>query len=136
MERFKEAVLALALTLWALIGTGRNAFIVLGVWALAFMIGKALPRGMRKGYRDRVVIILYLAACSAAVWLSGTRPGLAAGQAELAPGTGIDGEEAGYRILLGFILALFCWAFPLVLMWAIDRYGPDKLGKAIRKAMH
>ncbi len=123
-------------TLYQLINTDRNILIILSCWILSWVIGKMIVNSkMLKNYKEHWTYGLKLIVCSAAVWVPGLRPGLPEGQIELVVGTGISGEEIGYRIVLGIILSGVTIIFPLIISWAIGKYLPEKLSKNIKKVM-
>lgn len=123
-------------TLYQLLSTDRNILIVLGCWILTWIIGKMIINNSTlKNYREHWIYGLKLAICSSAVWIPGLRPGLPKGQIELAAGTGISGEEIGYRLVLGSILAGIAIILPIVANWAIGKYLPEKLAKSIKRVM-
>jgi hypothetical protein len=115
-----------------LIATVRNFIIVCMAWASTLFIGKALPLSWVKIYRLHVAPIIILVVCMVAVWIPGLRPGLEEGQVEIA---GIDGNEPGFRIALGVILALAAYVTPVIIMWAAEKYLPPNVVKQIRKIL-
>lgn len=122
----------LSITLYALFITPRNLIIVGTAWALVLMIGKIIPNAWAKGYRAHIVPFLDLVVCSAAVWTPGLRPGLPPGREELA---GLDGEEIGFRIGLGIILALGAYVVPVAIMWFVEKKLPPGVAKQLRKML-
>ena len=120
---------ALTDLLYALFITPRNLIIVAMAWALVVMIGKVIPDRWNKTYRDHWSPAILLVVCSASVWISGLRPGVAV------EGTGIEGHEIGWRIGLGIILALASYLVPVVAMWALKKYLPSNVVKQIRKLL-
>lgn len=119
----------------ALFWTPRNLLIVLMAWALSLMVGKIIPNAWKAGYRAHVSPALLLVVTSGSVWIPGLRPGLAEGQFELAPGTGISGEEIGWRIALGIILSVLAYVLPVFLMWALEKKAPPAVAKQIRRIL-
>lgn len=119
----------------ALFLTPRNLIIIAMAWSLALMIGKMLPNRWVKGYRMHVAPAVMLVVCSASVWVSGLRPGLPEGKEELAKGTGISGEEIGWRIALGIILALLAYVLPVFMMWFAEKKLPPNVVKNLRKIL-
>ena len=104
-------------------------------WSLSLMLGKILPNHCMKVYKAHVVPALLLIVCSVSVWIPGLRPGLPDGKVELAAGTGISGDEIGWRIALGVILAVGAYAFPVISMWLIEKYLPEGVVKKLRKIL-
>lgn len=100
--------------------TPRNASILGGVWAFCFMLSKIIPNAWGSVYRAHVVPAIMVIMCLTAVWLPGLRPEI---------------ESIGWRIALGFTLSMFCWFLPIFAMWAINRWLPPKLARAIKKVM-
>ena len=119
----------------ALFWTPRNLIIIAMAWSLSLMIGKIIPDAWRTPYRKHVSPLLLLVVCSASVWVSGLLPEIADGAVELAPGTGLAGDETGYRIALGFILSVMAYAFPVILMWALEKSAPPAVAKQIRRIL-
>ena len=120
---------ALTDLLYALFVTPRNLIIVAMAWALVVMIGKVIPDRWNKTYRGHWSPAILLVVCSVSVWISGLRPGVAV------EGTGIEGDEVGWRIGLGIILALSAYVVPVVVMWGIEKYMPPNVAKQIRKLL-
>jgi len=122
--------------IWAVLSalfiTPRNLIIVAVAWALTLMVGKIIPLSWAKGYKAHAVPLLDLLICSAAVWVPGLRPGLSEGSPELA---GLDGQEIGFRIGLGIILALASYLVPVGLMWFVEKKLPPGVAKQLRKIL-
>ncbi len=121
--------------LLALFWTPRNVVIVYMAWSLALIVGKAIPDSWVVGYKKHIFPVLTAATCLVAVWAPGLRPGLPKGQAELAPGTGISGEEIGWRLALGLILSVGSIALPIIIMAIAEKKLSPKVVRAIRKIL-
>lgn len=119
----------------ALFWTPRNLIIIAMAWSLSLMIGKIIPDAWKTAYRKHVSPLLLLIVCSASVWVSRLRPGIAEGAEELAPGTGLAGDEMGYRIALGIILSVMAYILPVVLMWFLEKKAPPAVAKQIRRIL-
>lgn len=121
-------------TLYSLVATNRNILTILGCWILSWIIGRMIiNKDILKKYKEHWMYGVKLCSCSIAVWMPGLRPGLKDGHNEIAEGTGIDGEEIGYRIVLGIILAGVAIIIPIIIKWLSTKYLPDKLAKDINK---
>lgn len=124
--------------LYKLIATDRNGLILLSCWILAFFIGKMITNHKTlKNYKEHWVFGFMLLYCNVLVWVSGTRPGVGSGKTEIAAGTGISGDELGYRLVLGIILAGGSILIPALLYWWFGSkyFVPAKLGQFLRKHM-
>lgn len=115
--------------------TGRNILIVAMGWSLSLMVGKVIPASWSRSYRRHVVPLILMVVCMTSVWIPGLRPGLKDGQNEIASGTGISGEEIGWRLALGVILSVVAYALPIGLMWLAEKYLPEKVARSLRKLL-
>jgi len=123
-------------TLYKLLATERNILTILGCWILSWIVGKMIVNAsLLKNYKEHWVYGFKLVICSILVWMPGLRPGLAVGQLEIARGTGIDGEEIGYRLVLGVILSGIAIVIPLIVKWVVNKYLPEKLARGISRTI-
>lgn len=116
----------------ALFITGRNIWLVGGAWALLFLCGIGLPKHWKKHYRENVVPYFSLVICSAAVWIPGLHPGLPEGHGEVA---GIDGTEIGFRIMLGFMLAVAAYLAPWIYYALLKKVLPASTAATLEKVI-
>jgi len=142
-----------AMTLWEmmyqLFWTPYNVLVVTGTWASVVLIGKIIPDSWVKVYRKHVVPAQYLVLCIAAVWTPDlwedltTRysppPEKLEGMKVVAESIKVvepSSEISGVAILcMGVSLALCAYVFPIILLWAMEKWLPANVVKQIKKVL-